>query len=121
MSLDIDPTINDAKEAARAAVPSLVARSASGAIGQGDPAYLGGGNVTPEVRDAILRSLYDERAALLRKRREALSFSQEDASQLAELEAYIDAWEADDDEDQAADLWRQIDELAARVLTTARR
>lgn len=75
-------------------------------------------SATPEERDAILASLYEERSSLLREQRLA-SLSDHDAEYLIELEQLVRQWEAVEAREEAAqdeDLWRKIDEIAGSLI-----
>jgi len=75
-----------------------------------------------EQREAILQSLYAERATVLRaKRLGALRVGDEEY--LRELDAYIDRWEAPEAEMEGAstDIWRKLDALASSVLSVQAR
>jgi tail fiber assembly protein lambda gpK len=70
-----------------------------------------------EEREAILQSLYAERANLTRAGRLGM-ISQRDEEYLVELNAYIDRWEAPEVEAAtSSNVWRSLDELASSMLS----
>jgi hypothetical protein len=69
-----------------------------------------------DAREAILRSLYDERAEYNRKRRlDGLTANEE--AYLADLNEYIDRYEKPEVDRSSSALWAQLDQLAASLLT----
>ena len=66
--------------------------------------------------EAILRSLYGERADLNRKKR-LDGLSTQESAYLADLNQYIDVWEAPEPLPAPADVWSKLDQLAGSLLS----
>ena len=112
------PRSDDALDSARGAIPRLVDRKVSG----GDTAtlkHLEGRcarvHTSRGTQDVILDDLHAERATLTRKRRLG-TLSTLEASQLVELEAYIDELELSEEREAGASVWAQLEEIAGRVV-----
>jgi hypothetical protein len=81
------------------------------------PGRLLAGKASDEDREAILRSLYAERSTLTRAKRVG-RFTASDAEYLADLNQYIDRWEAPERQTQSDDnpVWSKLEALAESVV-----
>lgn len=71
---------------------------------------------SPEEKDAILTSLYEERSRLNRAMRLGQA-SRNDEEYFADLNLYIDGWEASEPSPlESAGVWAKLEELASSVL-----
>lgn len=70
---------------------------------------------TPEIREAILASLYAERGVLLQKEDLGL-LSPADTVYLQDLANCIDYWEEPESTEESRDTWKAIERLANEVL-----
>lgn len=111
------PDTADAARSAIAGVPTAHGRLISGSDldSEARPPFMRSKDVPPDVREAILASLYDDRSGLTRKRR-LDGLSDDEASRLGEIEAYIDEWELGEDDATTADVWNRLNAIAARVV-----